>query len=245
MLIGETDFAIWQIALALPVLVLAGAVQGATGFGFNMLAAPALAIISPAFVPGPMLLVSLLVSVSGMIREWHRVDYSGLSFALAGRIPASILAVMCLGLLEPALFARLFGMVVLLAVMISIAGIRIAPTPRTLFMAGSLSGFMGTLTSIGAPPMAMAYQHAEGPVMRSTLNSFFVAGAVFSIAALAASGHFNAHQFLLALMLAPFAFTGFLLSGWGRRMVDAGMARPVILGTSAVSATILIVRTMF
>jgi uncharacterized membrane protein YfcA len=241
---GGQEFELWQICVGVAVLVLAGAVQGSTGFGFNMLAAPTLAIISPAFVPGPMLLVSLLVSLSGMIREWNRVDYTGLSYALTGRVLATVLAVLCLGLLDAELFSRLFGAVVLLAVAISLAGIRIRPTPRTLFLAGTLSGFMGTLTSIGAPPMAMAYQNVHGAVMRSTLNSFFVAGALISIVALWAGGHFDRHQFLLALAMGPFAFAGFLFSGWGRRLVDSGWARPVVLTASGVSGAILIARTI-
>lgn len=241
---GGQEFEIWQICIGVAVLVVAGGVQGSTGFGFNMLAAPTLAIISPAFVPGPMLFVSLMVSVSGMINEWKRVDYSGLSSALAGRVLATILAVFCIGLLDADLFSRLFGAMVLLAVAISLAGLRISPTPRTLFLAGSLSGFMGTLTSIGAPPMAMAYQNAPGAVMRSTLNSFFVAGALFSIVALSVSGHFDIQQLVLALVMCPFALVGFLFSGWGRRLVDSGWVRPVVLTASAASGAILIARTI-
>ncbi|KAA0971987.1 sulfite exporter TauE/SafE family protein [Aureimonas fodinaquatilis] len=239
------DFETWQFAVAVLVLVVAGAVQGSTGFGFNSLAAPVLAIITPAFIPGPMLLISLMVSVSGMIREWGQVDFSGLSTALIGRLAASIIAVLCLGLLDATMFSRLFGAMVLLAVAMSLSGIRIQPTPRTLFFAGSLSGFMGTLTSIGAPPMAMAYQNVHGSVMRSTLNSFFVAGAFFSIVALVVSGHFTFDDLILGIVMCPFAFAGFLFSHWGRLLVDGGWARSFILGTSAASGAFLIARTVW
>ena len=57
----------------------AGAIQGATGFGFNMLAAPLLAIIDPAFVPGAMLLMATAVCIGGAIQERQalRVDDVG------------------------------------------------------------------------------------------------------------------------------------------------------------------------
>ncbi len=234
-----------QLALAALTLIAAGAIQGSTGFGFNMLAAPMLAVIDPAFVPAPMLLVSLMISISGAIREWNRVDFTGLGVALAGRTIASIAAVFCLGLLSAATFSKLFGVMVLAAVGISLLGLRLRPTPTTLFCAGSLSGFMGTLTSIGAPPMALVYQGSDAAVMRSTLNGFFVVGASISVALLWLSGHLDWGQLLVTLAMFPFAFAGFLFSHWGRRLIDGGLARPVILTMSAGSGIILILRTFF
>ncbi len=62
------------LVLAALALIVAGAVQGSTGFGFNMLAAPVLAVINPAFVPGPMLLIAGLVCFGGMLSEARFID---------------------------------------------------------------------------------------------------------------------------------------------------------------------------
>lgn len=234
----------WPLFAATLALVAAGAIQGSTGFGFNMLAAPVLAILHPAFVPAPMLMTALVISLSGALRERHAVDGRGLGFALTGRLLASVAAVACLGLLSPADFDKLFGGLVLIAVLFSVAGPRVEPTSRNLFIAGGLSGFMGTLTSIGAPPMAMVYQHAKATAMRATLNAFFVAGAAISIAALWWAGRIERMDLVLAATMLPAAGAGFLLSGWGRRLVDGGHVRAVVLTVSTISALILIARAI-
>jgi uncharacterized membrane protein YfcA len=134
---------------------------------------------------------------------------------------------------------------VLAAVLLSLAGLKIIATPANLFAAGSASGFMGTLTSIGAAPMAIVYQHSTGPVMRSTLNTFFVVGGVISLAALTLTGHMGWKEYMLAAFLTPFALIGFLFSHWGRRLVDKGRVNAVVLTISAASALILIVKQLF
>lgn len=236
--------------LSLPVLMAglalvgAGAIQGATGFGFNMLAAPLLAVIDTAFVPGPMLFMAMIVSFWGMVNERKNVDYSGLGAALSGRFIASILAVILLSHLDQKSFSLVFGIAVLIAVLFSLVGLRFRPTPPILMAAGSLSGLMGTLTSIGAPPMALAFQNSSGPVMRSTLNSFFALGAAFSLIALWFSGHFGAQQLVLALSMLPFALVGFLFSGWGKAIVDRNHIKLVVFVVSSISAITLILRAL-
>lgn len=232
------------LVLAAVALVGAGAIQGSTGFGFNMLAAPILAVIDPVFVPGPMLLMAGLVCVGGMIREAGFIDAKGLTYSLAGRLIAAGMAVLCLGLLDEATFSIVFATMVLLAVALSLLGLKIAATPRALFLAGSASGFMGTLTSIGAPPMAIVYQNSSGPVMRATLNTFFVAGSAISLAALFIGGGMKGEDFLLAAIMMPFAFVGFAFSYWGQKIVDKGRVRIVVLAVSALSAIVLIARQM-
>jgi hypothetical protein len=189
-------------------------------------------------------MMAFVISLGGMIRERQSIDRRGLGFALGGRVLASVAAVACLGLLAPESFGTLFGVLVLLAVALSVAGLRVEASSRNLFLAGGLSGFMGTLTSIGAPPMAIVYQNARGPVMRATLNAFFVAGAAISLVALGWAGRIEVADAVLAGIMLPFAAAGFLLSGWGRRLVDKGRVRIVVLTVSTLSAVILIGRAL-
>ncbi|WP_187181989.1 sulfite exporter TauE/SafE family protein [Rhizobium sp. WL3] len=232
----------WPGLAAALALVLAGAIQGSTGFGFNMLAAPVLAIINPAFVPGPMLAMAMVVSAGGMVREWSDVNRPDLTFALSGRLLSAGAAAFCLGLLSQSAFEAVFGFGVLFAVALSLLGLRIEATRMSMFLAGTLSGFMGTLTSIGAPPMAMVYQNTGGARMRATLNAFFVVGSIISIGALWLAGGFGLSDILLAATMLPFALFGFLFSGWGKQFVDRGQVKMVVLLVSAASAVILLAR---
>jgi len=44
----------------------------------------------------------------------------------------------------------------------SVRSVRFTTTPRALATAGLASGFTGTTTGVGGPPMAFVYRHAEG-----------------------------------------------------------------------------------
>ncbi|MBK0326089.1 sulfite exporter TauE/SafE family protein [Rhodobacteraceae bacterium F11138] len=230
---------------ALVAIICAGIVQGATGFGFNMVAAPVLAVIDPAFVPVPMILLALLVSIWGALREYRSIDRVGLGYALTGRIVSSVLAVMFLSYLDERTFAIVFAGLVLFAVGLSLAGIRVKATPRNILAAGGISGFMGTLTAIGAPPMAMIYQSSPGPVIRSTLSAYFMIGTTISLILLAIAGHVSWTNIGLALMLAPFAFVGFWLSNGLKDFVDNGRAGQVIMITSTASAVLLVIKFLY
>lgn len=207
------------------ILVAAGAVQGATGFGFGMLAAPILVVIEPALVPGPMLLMGAAISISVSIREGHAIDTAGFATSLSGRIVATGIAALCLSLFSQATFSYLFAILILVAVALSLTRLRVAPRGWPLFIAGFASGFMGTITSIGAPPMALVYQRTAGPTVRATLSAFFAVGAVVSIVALVAARELWIDDVLLALTLLPFALSGLFLASWARLLVDSGYLR--------------------
>jgi len=235
----------WPGLAAAIALLAAGAIQGSTGFGFNMLAASLLALIDPALVPGPMLMLATIVSIGGAWREFDDVNRRDLGYSLSGRVVAASLAAFCIGLMSPQVFSALFGLAVLAAVVLSLSGLNIYPTPRNLFTAGTVSGFMGTLTSIGSAPMALVYQNAEGARMRATLNAFFVVGGLISIAALALAGRFSWHDAGIAVLLTPPAMLGFLFSGWTRRLVDKGQVKRLVLAVSTLSAAVLLWRAIF
>ena len=65
---------------------------------------------------------------------------------------------------------------------------------------------------------------------------------MISVGALAVAGRIGARDFQLAALLLPFAFAGFLVSGIGRRMMDKGRVRPVVLAVSSASALVLLAR---
>ena len=132
--------------------------------------------------------------------------------------------------------ALVLGLAVLVAVGLSMVTARLRPTPGTLVSAGFASGFMGTTTSVGGPPMALVYQRSDGPAFRSTLAIYFAAGAVMSLTALAIAGRVGAHELRLGLLLWPGVVVGFLLSKPLTRYLDDGRTRAMVLAISAAAA---------
>jgi uncharacterized membrane protein YfcA len=233
-----------EILLATLVVLLGTTLQGAVGFGLGLFASPILMLIDPRFVPASILLSTLLVTTVFVAREHHAVDLSGLGWATAGRIPGTAAAALVLAVVPEQHMGTLFGSLVLLGVFMSLSGVRFAPHRPQLLAAGFLSGVMGTIASIGGPPMALVYQRAEGPRLRSTMASFFLFGTILSLAALWVIGRLRLVDLQLTAMLVPGLIGGLVTSRWVARAVDRGYTRRVLLTVAAGAGLAVIVRQL-
>ncbi len=226
------------------IVTTAAALQAATGIGFAVLGAPLLAIVRPELVPGPILLLSVFLTAMTLAREFHAIDLSGLSVAIAGRIAGTAAAGVALALLPAAAFAPIFSLMILTAVALSLARWQLLPTRINLITAGLLSGLMGTITSVGAPPMALVYQNMPGPRVRATMGAFLLIGASFSLATLALIGRFTAAHALSSLWMTAPVLLGFLLSQRFLSHVDRKGVKPFVLGVSAIAALVSLLRAL-
>jgi uncharacterized membrane protein YfcA len=230
------------LAIAFAVVLLGSAVQGAAGFGLGLIAAPILLLLDPRWVPGPLMAAGIGLTILVAYRERDDIDLVGMRFAFVGRTIGTVAAAVLLTSLSANAFDVIFGSLVLLAVGLSMLGMRISPTPGHAVSAGLLSGFMGTISSIGGPPLALLYQREGGPRLRATLSALFVTGAVISVAALAVIGRFGIVELWLTGFLVPAALLGFVVAGWLREAVDRAGVRPLVLALSAASATVVLIR---
>ncbi len=227
-------------------LVLAGAcLQGVSGVGFGMFAAPILAIVAPELVPGPMLFLSLIIAVLSVARERASVDMKGLGCALLGRIPASIAAAALIGFLPLRELSIVFALVILAGVAMSLARVDVRPTAPVMFGAGCISGFMGTLTSVGLPPIALMYQNAPKATLRASLGGFLIFGTLISIVALSFAGRFGFHDVALGTWLIAPLSIGFWISSPLARRISPGTVRIAVLGLSAFAAMLLLLRQFY
>jgi len=233
--------------MSVTVLVLAGlavaagaVVQGAVGFGIALVAAPLLALLDPALVPVPLLMLTSVHSILAVLRDGRDADWRGVGWAMLGRLPGTALGVLAVVSLPQRAFSLAIGLFVLAFVVLSLLTWRPRPRAGSLVVAGVVSGVGGTAASIGGPPLALLYQSSTGPQVRGTMAAYFVLGSVTSIAALAAAGQVTGAALTSTTLLAPFLVGGFLLSAPARRVLDAGRTRTAVLVVAAVSAVLLI-----
>lgn len=233
---------ILQLAVASGVVAAGSMVQGSIGFGVNVVAGPILVLIDPALVPGPALVIAFALTVLVALRERAATDLGGFRWVFVGRVPGTVAGAFAVVSIPQRGIAMALASVVLVAVLLSIAGWRLRRTPTTLAGAGVLSGFMGTISSVGGPPIALLYQDERGSEVRGTLSSIFAVGALFSLVVLAVAGEFGWDELRTSLVLLPAVVVGFVISRWTATVLDRGFIRPAILGLCAASAIAALVR---
>ncbi len=164
------------LAVVLGIVFFAGIVQSGLGMGFGLTAAPLVALLDPELVPAPVLILGFFSSAWVALRHRAEIVWPEVGLASLGRlIGVGLSMVLLIGFSRDA-FTIAFAVLVILAVAMSLAGLRIPFTPGTLVGVSVLSGVMGTITSVGAPPLALIYQgRAPGP-SRATLAAFFAIG---------------------------------------------------------------------
>lgn len=233
-----------MVILAALVVAFAACVQASVGFAYALLAAPLLQLVSSDFVPGPVLVSSLVLSGLTALRERASIDRRGVALALLGRAPGAALAGLAIGLLPAKVYDVLFGALILIAVLLSLWGKGVRPTTPALLIAGFVSGVMGTLTSVGGPPIALVYQRAPGPALRATLNAYFALGALVSIAVLARADAFSERDALLGLSLLPAIALGFYLSRFTRDRIEGPRLRPAVLALVGLSSLAVVIKAL-
>lgn len=228
--------------LACLILLFGTVIQGSIGFGLALLGAPLLYLINEDFVPGPMLVVGMSLPLLILIREWRFLDTAGVKWAIPGQLGGAVLAGVVLALVSEAYLSLMFGAMVLVAVVISLIAGAPRITPGRLLTAGTLSGFMATATSIGGPPLALAYQSVTGARLRASLSAVFVVGACGSLTALAIIGRFGSDELLLGLLLLPPILLGFWVSTYTAEHLAHNWVRGAVLGVSALAGMVAVVR---
>ena len=178
----------WQLAVAMVVVLLGGLVQGVIGYGMNLVVVPILAILIPGSVPGSMVLLSMPMTLTMLLREHHAIDWPGVRWIVAGRFPGTVVGLVVLAALPDAQLAFAIGLAIMLGVVLSVIHPGLPIDRRTTFGAGVLSGISDTTASIGGPPLALLYQHAPPHTFRATLATSFLIGATVTGTALAVPG---------------------------------------------------------
>lgn len=232
-----------ELLIANLIIAAGSLVQGSIGLGLGLLSTPFLVLIQPSLVPGPILFVAMLLTLSVAYRERTSLDLPGIGWALAGRIPGIAAAGFAVAFLPQRGLNLTLGVLVLIGVvMTSSPWWKADPTKPILFSASVVSGFMGTVASIGGPPMALVLQRSAGPRLRANLSGYFTVGSAMSLVGLVTFGEFRLPELRNGVLLVPGMLVGMLVARSAASVIDRGFARLAVLTLSGASAVFLLVR---
>jgi uncharacterized protein len=232
------------MAIACIVVVFVGStVQASIGIGLGMVASPMLALADTDFIPAAIMMAVLPLTITIAWVDREHIAPRDVVFALVGRVPGTIAGALVVAALTDQVLAVMVAASVLLAVAASVTGRLFQPTDRALMVAGLASGFAGTTTGVGGPPMALTYQNSDAATMRATISAFFAVGSLMSIGALALAGQIGVRQWQLTALILPGVVLGVITARGVKDLLRPDVVRPGVLVICTVAAIALLVES--
>src|SRR5690606_15414156 len=113
------DLSITELALATAAVLIGACIQGSLGFGLGLVAAPVLVMLDTSLVPSVVLGIGVPLTYLVAWRERRSLDLRGVSWAMAGRIPGTVIGSVAVVLLSDRWLAGMFAVALLFAVVLS------------------------------------------------------------------------------------------------------------------------------
>lgn len=231
-----------SVVAVLAVAVAAGAVvQGSIGFGYALVAVPAMVLLFPWAVPVTPLLLALPMTLLMSAREWRSIDLGGFALITGGRLVGTVAGVVLLVVAPKGYLSVLTGLLILAAALGSFFRPGFKVNDGTRLAGGLASGVVGTVAALGGTPLALVYQDRSGAELRSTLAISFVLGIMMSLVGLALAGKVEGRHAVLALQLLPGMLAGLWASRWVVERLDERWLRPAVLAFAAVAGVVIVV----
>lgn len=244
------DTQIYTLILIAAVSLIASFTQSVTGFGFGIVAM----VFLPFFLPytEANFLSSLLSTVTSaivLITVFKKISWKNLVFPLIGSLVFNYLAITFVknaanDLLTLILGIGLFGLSVYFFFFSN--KIKIRATWYTGLIAGSISGIMSGLFSIGGPPVVIYYLQSEDDTdsYLATISAYFVISGIISVTMKAFSGFVTEGIWLGIAVGLIGMLLGSLLGNLTRHKTNPKIIKKSVYAVMAVSGIVNIVSSI-
>ena len=191
----------------------AALVQGVTGFGFVIVAAPVLTIyLEPTLVVPVMLLQSVVLNAAIMVDGYRWINLRRVwALMLAGAALTPIGAALLIGL-DAAVIKVLVGVVVGVTAVGMLLGLQRTASRELLasIPVGAVSGVLGGATGLSGAPVVLFFtnQSVDPKESRANLVFYFQALNLIALPSFAVGGILTRDVFVLSLELLPGALAG-------------------------------------
>ena len=229
----------------LGLIIFVGAtVQGVIGFGLGTISTPIMALLKPDLVPVVVLCLAFIIACSTLHRAWAETDWKMVLYSNIARLPGTFLAVWALAVLSTNSLQLFIGCAVIFTMVLSSLGWTPKVNVANTVIAGVLSGFLGTSTSIGGPPMALLMKTFNPAKARGILAATFVFGSIVSMVTLALGGQVTTYQLKFALIYLPLAVLGLMAANYFNRFVDRKVLNRTVVIVSIGASIVLIAQSL-
>lgn len=195
------------------IYLLAGLVQGLTGFGAALVAIPLLCLVMDVKTAVPLTILNGLIIVSYLAYVLRRhMDGRKIMPLLLGALPGVLLGALVLKQINPHFLKMMLGAVLLCYSLYNVfkKERRVGVSPIWAYPAGFLTGFLTATLSAGGPPTIIYMTRTDWnkEEIKATLTGFFLITASFTVLVESIGGLISASLCLDLLVTAPFVLCG-------------------------------------
>ncbi|WP_111977990.1 sulfite exporter TauE/SafE family protein [Algibacillus agarilyticus] len=235
-----TDIPLTIILIANSIVFTGALIQGVMGYGIGMFCAPLLFILYPQFVPAPMIIVASVLTTIMLFRDKSFINYAQVKWTMLGGLLGTVIAGLILSSISLQEFQLIFGGLILVAVGFSIFGFSVKLNRINCTIAGGLSGFMGIITAVGGPPVALLYQRCSLQVLRANISAFFMSLNIIILITLYVIDRLTWNDLQLVMFVIPGIILGFIVSNFVAPFLSPLVLRWFILTFSAIGGLVSI-----
>ena len=233
-----------SLIIAAAVVCVAATVQGLTGTGFGLTAVPPLIVVAPQLVPDTVLLLTVAVTGYAAWVERHWADRRFVKSCVTAAIPGTAAGYAATTLLPERALTIGIALAVVAAGCIGLGGARLRTTVGNPWAAGFAAGAFNWAAALPGPPLALAYQHAEGAVFRATLSRTFLYLTLATLAVRYGSGQADAGAAARAIALLGAVLVGVVLARPLTTRLPSHHVSRAALVLSTAAGVVLLVRAL-
>jgi uncharacterized protein len=235
---------ILELVAANLVIFLATVLQAATGVGFAMLAVPLLALISLEWVPAPMLICNIGLSLAIMNRGRGHMVRTEAPPLLLGLTFGTVAGAGILSLFGDQGLEVMIGGIIVTAVLASFLSPQFAITRGRLFCASLIGGATGVIAAMHGPPLIIIYQREPPQKVRATMAGVFVFGSLLALSLLWLAGLLGWGDLWRGAVLLPGVALGFFVGRAVGGRMSPGVVRYAMLTLAGSAGLALLVKSL-
>jgi uncharacterized membrane protein YfcA len=237
------------LAICAAGIALSGLVRGFFGFGFGLVAVPALALVlDPRAAIALAMTLQIAAGLVTLAQSWRDVDRRAVALLAVGAVIGVPAGVALVARLDPQTVRVVIALTLLGAVAALGSGLKCGACDRRAarFAIGLGSGALNGLTGMGGPPVIVALLGGTmtPAAVRATLVGFFTVLGVLTVASMASAALVDAAVAATALLLLPLLAASTWLGGVLFRRVGHARYRPAALALLVVLAVGTLARAL-
>jgi uncharacterized protein len=205
-ILGSYSLALWIFAAV--IVFAAGFLRGFTGFGFGLLAVPALTLFfEPREIVPAVVILTAVVGLQLLRRVWSQADWPSVKLLTIGAVIGTPFGAWVLASVSADLMRAIIGSICIAAVLLLWRGFKLHSVPGrgARVGIGIVSGLINGATAMGGPPVIIFFLALPSGVAvgRASLLVFFFFTSIISIVVQASAGLMSFRVLVLTLLMLP------------------------------------------